>query len=141
MIDAINIITGGIHNDSRGSIEFVNEFDMSPIKRFYIIKHNDTETLRGWRAHRIERRWFYVLNGSFQLRLVKIDNWDSPSNNLPIQEKILLESSKQVLYIPSGYATCLRALEEGSRLLVLADYSIDNANHDNYLYPLDYFIL
>ena len=139
MIDDINIISGGIHSDARGSIEFVNDFDMSPIKRFYIIKHNDIETLRGWRAHRIEQRWFYVLNGGFQLKLVKIDDWNSPSTHLPAQEHLLLESQKQVFHIPSGYATCLKALEENSKLLVLADFGIEHASNDNYLYPLDYF--
>lgn len=139
MFDDIGIITGGIHHDARGSIEFVNEFDMSPVKRFYIIKHNDTETSRGWRAHQIEQRWFYVLNGTFQVQLVKIDKWDSPSRDLTIQKQILSESTKQVLHIPAGYATCLKALSEDSRLLVFADFGIENASNDNYLFPLDYF--
>ena len=139
MIDDINIISGGIHCDARGSIEFVNDFDMSQVKRFYIIENNDTQTLRGWRAHRIEQRWFYVLSGSFQLKLLKIDNWDSPNTNLPVHEYTLLKSQKQVFHIPSGYATCLRALEEDSRLLVFADFGIEHASNDNYLYPLDYF--
>lgn len=141
MTDPINLIAGGIHHDTRGAIEFVNEFDMAQVKRFYIIKHNDVETLRGWRAHRIEQRWFYVLNGGFRVQLVKIDNWNSPSRNLPLQEQILTEATKEVLHIPAGYATCLKALEEGSRLLVFADFGIDHANNDNYLYPTDYFIL
>lgn len=139
MIDNISVMVGGIHNDIRGSIEFVNEFDMDHVKRFYIIKHNDTQTLRGWRAHQIEQRWFYVINGSFQVQLVKIDKWDSPSRSLPIQEQILSESTKQVLHIPAGYATCLKAFEEDSRLLVFADFGIENASNDNYLFPLDYF--
>ncbi len=139
MIGDIKLIAGGVHSDIRGSIEFVNEFDMNQVKRFYIIKHNDIKTLRGWRAHKIEQRWFYVLNGIFQVQIVKIDNWDSPDKNLPIQEQILSEPAKQILHIPAGYATCLKALEEDSRILVFADSGIENASNDNYLFPLDYF--
>lgn len=47
----INFINGGSASDDRGSIRFVNEFDMTPVKRFYIIKNADTELIRGWRAH------------------------------------------------------------------------------------------
>jgi len=33
----INYIQGGIAKDHRGEIRFMNEFDMSLVKRFYII--------------------------------------------------------------------------------------------------------
>src|SRR5690606_23447518 len=69
-------IHGGIAEDHRGSIRFVNDFDMAAVKRFYIIENKDTETIRGWRAHRIEQRWFYVLEGAFSLKAVKIDDWE-----------------------------------------------------------------
>ena len=46
-------ITGGIAKDHRGQIRFVNDFDMTEVKRFYIITNKDTELIRGWRAHRI----------------------------------------------------------------------------------------
>lgn len=40
-------IRGGIAKDHRGQIRFVNDFDMSLVKRFYIIKNADTEIVRG----------------------------------------------------------------------------------------------
>jgi len=132
-------IQGGIAKDYRGQIRFVNEFDMSLVKRFYIIKNNDTELVRGWRAHRIEQRWFYVLSGVFELDLVKIDNWECASTDLPIEKRILKAEEQQIVHVPVGYGTAFRALEEGSELLVFADYGIDHAKEDDHTWPVDYF--
>lgn len=136
----INFIKGGVAKDHRGQIRFVNDFDMSLVKRFYIIKNTDTELIRGWRAHRMEQRWFYVLSGSFELSLVKIDDWDNPSKDLKVDQEILKDEDQQVVHVPVGYGTAFKALEEGSELLVFADYGIENAKNDDYIWSVDYFV-
>ncbi|MGJ1285280.1 WxcM-like domain-containing protein [Sphingobacterium spiritivorum] len=136
----INFITGGVAKDHRGQIRFVNDFDMSQVRRFYIIKNADIELIRGWRAHRIEQRWFYVLSGAFSVDLVKIDNWDSPSKDLAVETEVLKSEEHRVLHVPVGYGTAFRALEPDSELLVFADYGIENAKLDDHTYPLDYFV-
>ena len=136
----IDIIKGGIAKDHRGQIRFVNDFDMSLVKRFYIIKNQDTELIRGWRAHRMEQRWFYVVSGSFELSLVKIDNWDSPSKTLEVEKLNIKADDQQVVHVPVGFGTAFKALEAGSELLVFADYGIDNAKNDDYTWPADYFV-
>ena len=135
----LDYIKGGIAKDNRGQIRFVNDFDMSLVKRFYIIKNSDTELIRGWRAHRIEQRWFYVLSGSFAIDIVKIDNWDQTSQDLPLTKEVLKAEDGRVLHLSAGYATAFQALEPNSELLVFADYGIEHAKHDDYTYPLDYF--
>lgn len=134
-----NTIQGGIAKDERGSIRFVNEFDMSLVRRFYIIKNADTDLIRGWRGHKIEQRWFYVLSGEFSLDLIEIDNWTNPNPSLPIQNIILNASKMKLLNVPSGYATAFRALEENSELLVYADFPLSQATQDDYTWPLEYF--
>jgi dTDP-4-dehydrorhamnose 3,5-epimerase len=134
-----NIIQGGIAQDERGSIRFVNEFDMSLVKRFYIIRNADTELTRGWRGHKIEQRWFYVLSGEFSLDLVKIDNWAKPDQSLPIHNIILRAREMKVLNVPNGYATAFRALEQDSELLVYADYPLSHAVEDDFTWPVEYF--
>ncbi len=136
----IENIQGGIAKDHRGQIRFVNDFDMTEVKRFYIIKNTDLELIRGWRAHRIEQRWFYVLSGSFKIDIVEIDNWDQASNNLAVKTEIVNSADNQVLHLSSGYGTAFQALEEGSELLVFSDFGIENAPKDDYTYPIDYFI-
>src|SRR5690606_20304937 len=98
-------IPGGIAEDHRGSIRFVNGFDMAAVKRFYMIENADTEVIRGWRAHRIEQRWFYVLDGAFSLKTVKIDNWENASPDLPVEETILRSEDQRVIHVPAGYGT------------------------------------
>lgn len=134
----IDIIQGGIASDHRGAIRFVNEFDMTQVKRFYIIQNKDTELVRGWRAHRIEQRWFYVLSGSFMLDTVQIDDWDHASPYLDIESRVLKAEDRQVIHMPIGYGTAFQALEEGSELLVFADYGIEHAPQDNYTWPSDF---
>lgn len=136
----INLIQGGIAKDHRGQIRFVNDFDMSEVKRFYIIKNSDLDTVRGWRAHRIEQRWFKVLSGSFALDLVKIDDWDNASTDLPIERKIIKADDMQVIHVPVGYGTAFQALEKESELIVFADYGIDHASKDDYTWSVDFFV-
>lgn len=138
-MNAIGKIQGGIAQDERGQIRFVNDFDMALVKRFYIIKNADTELVRGWRAHQIEQRWFYVLSGAFSVDLIQIDNWEIPSPDLPVQQVILHSADMQVLHVPVGYGTAFKALEPNSELLVFADYGIEHAALDDHTWPLDYF--
>lgn len=136
----IQTIQGGIVKDQRGQIRFVNDFDMALVKRFYSIKNIDTELVRGWRGHRLEQRWFYVLTGSFSLDIIQIDNWSNPSNNLAIQHLEISAKDMRIIHIPAGYATSFRALDLDSELLVFADHSISHASLDDYTWPPDYFI-
>lgn len=138
-MEELSFIQGGIAKDERGQIRFVNEFDMSLIKRFYIIQNADTALIRGWRAHRVEQRWFYVLSGSFNVSLVKIDDWENPDPSLPIENEILNAVDMKVLHVPSGYGTAFRALETGSELMVYADYPLSHAPFDDYTWKCDYF--
>lgn len=133
------IIKGGSHTDQRGTLSFVNDFDMGRVKRFYTIDHPTHRIVRAWRGHRIEQRWFYVVEGAFLLRLVKIDYWESPTKNLPIAEYKLFAKDQKVLHVPNGYASWLQATEDHSKIILFGDYGIEHAKLDNYLYPMDYF--
>ncbi|MGJ1410693.1 hypothetical protein ACR78Z_13540 [Sphingobacterium thalpophilum] len=136
----ITMIQGGIASDDRGHIRFVNDFDMTLVRRFYIIKNRDTDLVRGWRAHKIERRWFYVVSGCFKLSSIQIDNWENPSTDLTVEQQTLSANDGKVISVPAGYGTAFQALEPDSELLVFADYPISHAASDNYTWALDYFI-
>lgn len=136
----IQLIPGGVAEDQRGQIRFVNDFDMLKVRRFYIIKNADTELIRGWRGHRIEKRWFYVLSGVFAVDLVAIDNWNWPNPNSPVEREILRADEMKVLHVPDGFATAFRALETNSELLVYADYHVSHAPLDDYTWPIEYFV-
>lgn len=135
----IETISGGIAEDHRGQIRFVNEFDMTQVKRFYIIKNHDTKLVRGWRGHRIEHRWLYVLSGAFSVDLVEIDDWENASPSLSVKKRILASKDQQVLHVSPGYAAAFQALEPGSELLVFSDSGIENSGTDDYMWALNYF--
>jgi len=135
----VQVLNGGRHVDSRGRLDHVNDFDMSEVKRMYLITHIDPSVKRGWRAHKLEQRWFYVVEGSFEVSLVKIDDWVSPNPDLQLEVYVLSADKPQVLHVPVGYATGFKALERDAKFIVYADFGIENAVNDNYQYPSDYF--
>lgn len=112
---------------------------MDQVKRFYIIRNSDTELIKGWRGHRIEKRWLYVLSGSFNIGLIKINNWKSPDPKLDTERVVLKSSELKILHISTGYCTTFRALENDSELLVYADYPTSHDSLYNYSWPLSFF--
>jgi len=134
-----SIIIGGVHVDERGKLSFFNDFDMHGVKRFYIIENSSQEMKRGWRAHKLETRWFAVCEGEFSICTIKVTDWKSP-DPLAKQKSFLLKYSEgKMLSIPPGHAFCLQAILPHSKILVFADSKIEDAGIDEYLFPLDYF--
>jgi dTDP-4-dehydrorhamnose 3,5-epimerase-like enzyme len=132
------ISTGGKHTDARGNLFYNNFFDALPVKRFYVIENKDTQTIRAWQGHQIEQRWFAVLNGSFKIHLIAVDNWENPSKDLASIDFIMHNNQLDILHIPKGYISSIQALEPQSKLLVMADYVLGEIK-DEYRYESDYF--
>jgi dTDP-4-dehydrorhamnose 3,5-epimerase-like enzyme len=132
------IVAGGSHSDTRGTVRFNNSFDATCIKRIYLIENNETTFVRGWQGHRIEQRWFSVLQGSFKIELIVIDNWENPSRDLKSLSFIVNAETLDVLHVPQGYVSSIQALEEGAKLLVMADYLL-GAIQDEFRFEIDYF--
>jgi dTDP-4-dehydrorhamnose 3,5-epimerase-like enzyme len=132
------IIAGGSHSDDRGLLQFNNSFDATPIKRIYLIENKETTFVRGWQGHRIEQRWFSALQGSFKIELIAIDNWENPSRDLKSLSFTANAVTLDVLHVPQGYVSSIQALEEGAKLLVMADYLL-GAIQDEYRFDIDYF--
>lgn len=126
-----NFIIGGNHIDERGILSFVNDFDLTTIKRMYMITHPDIDVVRAWQAHQAEQKWFYVVEGSFKVQLVAIDNWENPSEDLPTLTYTLTAASG-ILHIPAGYANGFKALTPNSKLMVFSDFTIAESANDNY---------
>lgn len=132
------IIIGNHFEDNRGKVNFNNDFDASEIKRIYAIENSSIDFIRAWQGHKIEQRWFSAIKGSFLIHLIEVDNWELPSKNLPQVEYKINAENLDILHVPSGYISSIKALEEGSKLLVMADYMLGEIN-DEYRYEKDYF--
>lgn len=127
----IQLIKGESYSDNRGSLFYNNQLDFSEIKKVYIIENLDTSIIRAWQGHKIEQRWFLAAGGSFEIKLVEVDDWENPSGNLQIKIFKLNSEEFSLLKIPPGFATSIQALEESSKLLVMSDYRQGEVD-DNY---------
>jgi dTDP-4-dehydrorhamnose 3,5-epimerase-like enzyme len=132
------IIEGGKHIDERGNLFFNNNFDASVVKRIYFIENSDVNLVRGWTGHKIEQRWLTVSHGNFIIKLAKIEDFENSKKEPEILEYELNSKNLNILHVSGGYASAIQAKEIGSRLLVMADYSLGEIN-DDYRFPIDYF--
>jgi dTDP-4-dehydrorhamnose 3,5-epimerase-like enzyme len=131
MLNKSSIINGGFFEDSRGRLDYVNDLDLSKIKRIYFTTNTEVGFFRGWQGHKIESRWFFCVKGSFEVKLVEIDDWDNPSDILEPKVYILEEKKPQVLYIPKGYVNGFSSLEKSSKLMILSNFNLGENNNDD----------
>lgn len=136
-----NLIKGGIHTDERGQISFVNDFKFDIIERFYIICNSDEYPLRGWHGHKIDNKFFYCVHGKVRVHFVKIDNWESPSKDLQIENILLTSEESNILHIPEGYANAIEFLESSSKLISFTTLPLTNVEEDSVRYPFDYWLI
>lgn len=131
-----SVIPGGISSDERGVVCFVNDFDFKYVDRFYWVRAHQAKKPRGWVGHRREHKWFSAVAGTVLLFVVQPDTWVAPSSDLPVQRFTLSSTKPTVLHIPPGYATASLPLTEEAILLIFSSGKIENANEDNYRFPL-----
>ena len=134
------IIKGNSFTDIRGTISFNNSFDASEIKRMYIIQNSSINIIRGWQGHKVEQRWFSAVQGEFEIHLIEVDNWETPSKDLQSIKYNLNSDKMNVLHVPPGCVSRIRSKEPASKLLVMSNYGIEEIN-DEYRYENDYFKL
>lgn len=132
------IIKGNSHTDLRGNLFYNNNFDLSAIRRIYIIENKSIDFIRAWQGHKVEQRWFTASNGAFKIRLIKVDNWELPSEHLEAIEFNLNAEKLDVLHVPQGYISSIQSLQKGSKLLVMSDYLLGEIS-DEYRFDADYF--
>lgn len=132
------LLEGKKHQDERGIITFNNDFDASKVKRIYTIENHSTEFIRGWQGHKIEQRWFAAMKGSFEVSVIRVDDFEKPSKELPVEKFTLSGETLTYLHVEAGCITAIKSLEENSKLLVLADYGLGEIQ-DEYRFEPDYF--
>ena len=132
------IIKGNSFTDIRGTIYFNNSFDTSEIKRMYIIQNSSVNVIRGWQGHKVEQRWFSAVQGEFEIHLIEVDNWETPSKDLQSIKYNLNSDKMNVLHVPPGFVSSIRSKEPASKLLAMSNYGIEEIN-DDYRFENDYF--
>ncbi|QCW98804.1 dTDP-6-deoxy-3,4-keto-hexulose isomerase [Aggregatimonas sangjinii] len=133
---SFQFIKGNVFKDARGSLRFFNTFNMGDIIRMYEIVPSDAEFTRGWQAHKYETKWFYCSQGSFQINVVKIDDFQNPSVKLVPTAFRLSEKEPVILEVIGGAATAIKATESDSKLTVFSNFTLEESKKDDFRYDL-----
>lgn len=123
------IIKGNSHTDSRGTVRFVNDFDMSRVVRMYCIEPQ-MGVIRAWQGHKKETKWFFVAKGSFLVKTVDMVSREK-------EGYLLQDGFSDVLEIPGGFYNGFEAKEEGSVLMVFSDFDLEASQADDFRESVD----
>lgn len=130
-MDAVKLFEGGLAVDDRGTVSFVNGFDFQGVKRFYQVANHQQGFIRAWHGHRKEAKYVYVSQGSALVCAVKVDDWDSPSPELPVERFVLSAARPSVLFIPAGYANGFMSLSADAQLTFFSTSSVEESRGDD----------
>jgi dTDP-4-dehydrorhamnose 3,5-epimerase len=124
------IINGGLSVDDRGSVTFVNDFDFSDVKRFYVVENHRAGFIRAWHGHKKEGKYVFVVKGTALVGAVDMSS-DTPS------KYILSDRSPKILYIPPGHANGFKTLEEDTRIIFYSTSTLQDSLGDDIRFPFD----
>jgi dTDP-4-dehydrorhamnose 3,5-epimerase len=129
------LIKGGVAVDDRGEVGFVNDFDFTGVKRFYTVCNHRTGFVRAWHGHRHEAKYATVVAGSMLVCCVRVDDWDNPSPNLPVNRFVLSARTPAVLYIPAGHANGFMSLTDEARIVFFSTSTLQESLGDDIRFP------
>ena len=125
------------NSDHRGKNFHVNDFDLSPVKRIYVIENKNIFINRGWKGHMIESRWFFCTMESMEIQVVPINSFSERKNK--IVKFNLCEEELNMLFVPNGYATLVKQIKDKSRLAAMSDYLIGISNDEGLRWDSSFF--
>ncbi|MBF0353730.1 MAG: dTDP-4-dehydrorhamnose 3,5-epimerase family protein [Alphaproteobacteria bacterium] len=130
----LTFLPGGVAVDDRGSLQFVNDFDMADcgIRRFYAVTNHETLFIRAWHGHQNETKYLFVASGAVLLAAVKIDDWKNPSPSLPVARHVLSYEKPGLMKIPGGFAHGTMTLRPNTRLFFFSTSSLKESAGDDF---------
>ena len=69
----VELINGGVAVDDRGQLSFVNDFDFTDVKRFYMVENHEQGFIRAWHGHKKEGKYVYVPSGAILIGTVNLE--------------------------------------------------------------------
>ncbi|MDD5638544.1 MAG: dTDP-4-dehydrorhamnose 3,5-epimerase family protein [Candidatus Pacebacteria bacterium] len=133
------LIEGGLAIDDRGQLTFVNDFDFSNVKRFYMVENFSQDVIRAFHGHVKEEKYVLVISGSAIIAVVEMDDILKPKKSNEVHRFILSSKKPSILHIPAGYANGFRALEKNTKIIFFSTSSLEESKGDDYRFPYDYW--
>jgi dTDP-4-dehydrorhamnose 3,5-epimerase-like enzyme len=129
------LIPGRSAIDDRGFVGFVNDFNFAGVKRFYTVTNHRAGFVRAWHGHKHENKYCIAVTGALLVCCIRIDNWDNPSPDLPIQRFVLSEESPGVLYVPAGYVNGFMSLSDKAKIQFFSTSTLEESQKDDIRFP------
>ncbi len=126
------IIQGELVIDDRGGVGFVNDFNFTDVKRFYVVSNHKQGFIRAWHGHKREGKYVTVINGVALIGAVKIDDWSNPSKDCPPEKYVLSSIKPSILYIPPGYANGFMSLTKNTKVIFYSTLTLEESKGDDY---------
>lgn len=133
------LIEGALVVDDRGAVSFVNEFTFDGVKRSYIVTNHRAGFVRAWHGHRHEAKYVTVVRGAAIVAAVKIDNWDAPSKDSPVERHVISAQKPAVFYVPAGYANGFMSLTEDATLIFYSTSTLEESRGDDVRFDSRYW--
>ncbi len=134
MLENPRLFVGNSLKDHRGEILFNNDFDLTEVKRFYQI-NSPKDFVRAWQGHQAEKKWFRVVSGSFEIKLIHFDF--NQKRVIKKEEFLISEIDNSILFIPGGYLNGFMALTSNSKLLVYSNFNLESSKNDDFRFSLE----
>ena len=134
MEDKPKVIEGGLALDDRGELSFVNDFDFSEVKRFYMVSNHEKGFVRAWHGHKYEAKYVMAVKGSALVGAVKVEGWENPSRTIWPTKYLLSDKKPEILFIPAGYANGFMTLSDDAKLIFFSTRSLKESEGDDYRY-------
>ena len=134
-----HVFNGGLAVDDRGETVFVNEFNFEGVTRFYMVSNHKAGFVRAWHAHRHEAKYITAVSGEAIVGAGKIDNWEKPSKDLPVEQYVISSKKPQVIYVPAGYANGFMSLTSDLKLMFFSTSTLEESAKDDIRYDARYW--
>jgi|688.fasta_scaffold121331_2 dTDP-4-dehydrorhamnose 3,5-epimerase-like enzyme len=133
------LIQGNRATDDRGSLAFINGFDISSFKRFYLIENHSSNFIRAWHGHLKEAKAILVIKGSAIVCAVELDDPISPNKSNHVERIVMSSTSPTAFYIPAGYANGFMTLSNDAQILVFSSTTLEESQGDDYRFEYNYW--
>jgi dTDP-4-dehydrorhamnose 3,5-epimerase len=134
-MENVRILEGNRYRDYRGEMLFNNNFDLSPVKRMYIIQLKPN-VIRAWQGHNAEHKWLMALSGKIKLNFAYRPT-DKNLNEIEIQSFILSAEKPFVVHLPGAYINGFEGLTDNAVLQVFSNMTVAESEKDGYRISLD----
>lgn len=125
--------------DDRGSVSFVNDFNLADYRRFYTVTNHSSGFIRAWHGHLKESKAITVISGAALIGCAELTSNINPDKEVSVTRVVVSEHNPGVLLIPKGYANGIMTLTDDAVVLVFSDTSVEESINDDYRFPFDYW--